>query len=371
MTTGVRPFDEAAVSITETESGLSPDTEQFLATCARQWPADQSKPSLMTRTPGRLDVMGGMADFSGGLAMQMSIGHAVHVAAGRREDQRISIESVGFSENDQPSRFDWALSSFYQSDGQIVTGEHLREQFDGCPWALHVAGVCLALLESGQVPHFAGGVTLLIQSKIPIDAGLASSAALQVGVAKALCGLFDAEVNERQLAQACRAADREVVGAEIGMIDHLACLSGEPGSLLQIRTQPETLLGTLPLAKGVQVVGIASGVRLLIRHQRYTDNRTSSLMGQYIIERIIETSGETGDPTTGTLAAVAPNEYVRRFRDHLPVKLKGRDFINAFGQPASLDAIVRPDSIYKVRSRTEHHVYENDRTHRFLERLIE
>jgi galactokinase len=76
-----------------------------------------------------------------------------------------------------------------------------------------------------------------------------------------------------------------------------------------------------------------------------------------------------GDPTGGYLANISPSEYVRRFRNALPIKLRGKDFLAHFGQPAELEIGVRPDEVYKVRSRTEHHVYENDRTHRFIERL--
>lgn len=38
---------------------------------------------LVTRAPGRLDVMGGIADYSGSLVLQMPIGEACHVALQR------------------------------------------------------------------------------------------------------------------------------------------------------------------------------------------------------------------------------------------------------------------------------------------------
>ena len=39
------------------------------------------------------------------------------------------------------------------------------------------------------------------------------------------------------------------------------------------------------------------------------------------------------------------------------------------GELEELDGLVEPEQLYKVRSRTEHHIYENDRTHRLMERL--
>ena len=46
--------------------------------------ADQ--PTVIARAPGRLDVMGGIADYSGALVLQMPIAQAACVAAQRSGD---------------------------------------------------------------------------------------------------------------------------------------------------------------------------------------------------------------------------------------------------------------------------------------------
>lgn len=362
-------MNEAMVSITGTENGLSTRTEQFLQLCEKQWPAGQPRPQVLTRAPGRLDCMGGMADYSGALALQATIEQGVYTAIGRREDQRIRIESVGWNHDGQPSVFEWSLSMFYQSDGQFVVPESLSAKFDACPWARHVAGVCLGLLESGDLPHLAGGFNLLIHSDIPPHAGLASSAALQVASAKAIAALFEIELTAPQILRACRLADLEVVRNEPGLVEHLTCLLGEADALLEIRCQPEEVIGSLQMPKGAMFAGVYSGLRLPIYHERYADNRAASLIGKFLIEQILKASGDTGDVNGGYLANIPPSEYVRRFRNQLPVKLRGRDLLAHFGQPAELDVTIRPDEIYKVRSRTEHHIYENDRAHRLMERM--
>jgi L-arabinokinase len=344
--------------------------DRFIQVCEENWPADQGRASVVTRAPGRLDCMGGMADYSGALALQMPIERAVYVAAGRREDQRVHVEIVGpGADEGEPSSFAWPISVFYQSDGQFVLPAELRARFDKCTWARHIAGVMLTLLESGDVPHLAGGLTLLIQSDIPVKVGLASSAALQVATAKAVAAVLGIELDYRKIAQACRTANLEVVGCEPGLVDHLTCLLGEADHLLQIRCQPDDVLGQLPLPADVTFAGVDIGTRSSIYAQRTNDNRISSLLGRYLIERMLGTSGGPGDPVTGFLANISPNEYVRRFRNELPVKIKGKDFVSRFGQPVDLDGLLVADRIYKVRSRTEHHIYENDRTHRLMERL--
>lgn len=357
------------MSVTGTELGLSAGIEDFLSRCEAVWPNDQSPPAILARAPGRLDCMGGMADFSGALALQMPIEQGVYLAAGRRDDQKISVTSTGFSNNGETAHHEWPLSTFYQSDGQVVTAADLAPQFESAAWVRHVAGVFLALLESGDVPHFAGGVTIVFQSAIPQRAGLASSAAIEVATAMAVSGLFQAQLEPRAILSACRTASQEFVGDSTGLVDHLTCLLGEQDILLQIRCQPDDVLGPVNLPKGLRMVGVDCGLRLPIYEQRYEDNRVASMMGRYLIERIVRASGEPGDPSGGYLANISPNEYVRRFRNELPVKVKGKDFFARFGGNEELESMVVPDRIYKIRSRTEHHIYENDRTHRLMERL--
>lgn len=354
------------MSITDTEKDFAINTEPFAQACEQAWPADQPRPAVLTRAPGRLDCMGGIADFAGALALQATIEPAAYVAAGRRDDQRVLVRSIGWVGD---CTFDWPLAAFYQSDGQFVTGAKLAEQLKACPWALHVAGVCLGLLESGDVPHLAGGVTLVLNSDIPPGMGLASSAAIQVATARAIGALFHADLNLDQVMRACRLADGEVVGSEPGLVDHVTCLMGEPRSLLQLRCQPDDVLGHLRLPDGVMLVGVQSGVRMPIRHERYTSNRIASMMGRVIVERIVELRGHDQGPAAESLGSISPNEYVRHFRNDLPVKLKGQEFLAHFDPPEEFEGRIEPDQIYKVRSRTEHHIYEHDRTHRFLERL--
>ncbi len=361
--------DEVMVDATGTDNELTVGLEQFCKNCQTHWPADQPKPQLVTRAPGRLDCMGGMADFSGSLALQMPIDRGVYVAAGQREDQCIRVHSINGELGGEPSVFEWPLSSFYQSDGQIVTAAQFAKLFEECPWCANVGGVFYTLLESGDVPHFAGGVNLLLQSNVPFGMGLAASSAIQVATAKALAELFGSELPAQILNNACRKADLEVAGALPGLVSHLTCLSGEQNALLQIRCQPNDVLGTLSLPEGVTICAICSGMRAPIYARRYEENRATSLIGLFLIERILHVSGATGDPVGGYLANISPSEYTRRFRNELPVKLRGRDFIDYFGQPEELECTVDPAKVYKIRSRIEHHIYENDRTHRFLERL--
>jgi len=313
--------------------------------------------------------MGGMADYSGSLALQMPTEKCVYMAAGPRDDQTIYVHSIGWDKDGQNPEFQWPLAEFYQSDGKIIDGEKLKNLTQKCPWIEHLAGILLALLQSGEIAHYGGGATLVFQSDVPHGVGLASSAAIQSAAVKAITALYDVDLDAMKIAGICRNANTQILGKQPGLVDHLTCLLGQADAFLQIRCQPDIVLGTLPLPNDATLVGVNTGTRLKIYHQRYADNRAASLIGRFLIERMSKLSGAPGGPTGGYLANISPTEYVRRFRNDLPVKLRGKDFLEFFDRPAELEITVQPDQIYKVRSRTEHHIYENDRTHRFMERI--
>src|SRR4030095_11336069 len=79
------------------------DTDDFIGSLDRlvaSLPNDwrnlfqSEKELIVARAPGRLDVMGGIADYSGSLVLQLPIQAAVHVALQRNESRRIRIASL-------------------------------------------------------------------------------------------------------------------------------------------------------------------------------------------------------------------------------------------------------------------------------------
>ncbi|CAI5934978.1 unnamed protein product [Closterium sp. NIES-64] len=72
-------IDALRAGVTPPGGGTCNDSERHeLALAAELF--DWSKPLVVTRAPGRLDVMGGIADYSGSLVLQMPTAEACHVA---------------------------------------------------------------------------------------------------------------------------------------------------------------------------------------------------------------------------------------------------------------------------------------------------
>src|ERR1044071_6507456 len=98
---------------------------------------DSRRELIITRAPGRLDLMGGIADYSGSLVLQWPIQSAVHVAIQRQSAKTLRIASVAEAPDETARLFEINLVELLESDYST-----LRAWFSGEPehhWAAYVA----------------------------------------------------------------------------------------------------------------------------------------------------------------------------------------------------------------------------------------
>jgi galactokinase len=124
-------------------------------------------------------------------------------------------------------------------------------------WTAYVVGTAWALRQDGAPVR---GLDVAVTSNIPMGAGLSSSAALTCATALAVTELNSITVDRMVLARAAQRAERDVVGAPVGLMDQVASLLGRKGAavLVDCRT---TALAYLPLPDGLALVVIDTKVR--------------------------------------------------------------------------------------------------------------
>src|SRR5207244_10168189 len=71
------------------------DFSAFIETLRNRQLFPQGASVIVTRAPGRLDVMGGIADYSGSLVLQLPIAEATFVALQPIEHPILEIVSIG------------------------------------------------------------------------------------------------------------------------------------------------------------------------------------------------------------------------------------------------------------------------------------
>ena len=189
--------------------------------------------------PGRVNVIGEHTDYNGGFVLPVAMEHTTRAAVGRRDDGRVAFASL-------------------QGDGEVVelgVAELAPGRPDG--WAGYPAGVVLGLRD-----RLAGGVCILVDTDVPVGAGLSSSAALTCSVALALSDLVAPELRREDLVELARSAENDFVGAPTGILDQSASVLCTAGHALFLDTRDRTS-EQVPLdlaAAGLALLVVDSGV---------------------------------------------------------------------------------------------------------------
>lgn len=336
---------------------------------------DKQSDLTVTRAPGRLDVMGGIADYSGSLVLELPIAEATYVALQKDDSRRLLIASLL---EGRVVTFEMPLDDL-EVDSQPLSYSDAEKYFRTDPrkhWAAYVAGVFLVLMRD-RGTRFTRGARLLISSKVPDGKGVSSSAALEVATMSAVAAAFDLEIPGRDLGMLCQRVENLVAGAASGVMDQMTSACGEENQLLALVCQPAEVLGTIKLPQELSVWGLDSGVRHSVGGGDYGSVRVGTFMGYRIIAELTGLRvTQTGDFVTvddprwgGYLANLTPSEFQDRFANNLPATIGGAEFLARYGRTTDTVTQVNPNRTYQVRAPAAHAVFENSRVHRFADLL--
>jgi galactokinase len=320
--------------------------------------------------PGRLDVMGGIADYSGSLVLQMPIADKTTVVIAPRTDQRVVVKSIL---PNQVSTFQIELPSLLWHDEinyefAKITFQKLNEG----QWAAYVVGCMLVL--SKEKGFDLVGFDVLVKSDVPIGKGVSSSASLEVATMKALLQYFELELWGTELPILAQKVENQIVGVPCGLMDQLACFFGQENALLPIICQPDILQNPIPIPDNLHLIGIDSGMRHFVGDYAYTDVRAGAFMGYSIIARRIGydlASLQHIRPYGGFLANISVDELSTWFLNILPKEMRGSHFLELYGGTIDDLTQIQPNKYYPIRQATIHPVRENYRVHRFMGLLQE
>jgi galactokinase len=315
----------------------------------------------VARAPGRLDVMGGIADYSGSLVAEMPIAQAAVVGAqaGGTEDGTVIVRSANAGEE--------GLASEVVLPGELFTNpvsllKHLQDGPKVERWAGYVAGAMSQLRAEGLIPRGVGA-RLFVRSEVPLGAGVSSSAAVEVASMRAVTAAFGVPMDGLTLARLCQRVENDIMDAPCGIMDQVTSALGESGKLLLLLCQPYKVQGTLEIPAGWTAFGIDSGVKHSVGGAGYTGVRVAAFMGYKIL------ADKTGSGFRGYLCNITPEEYRRILPERLPETMTGATFLAAHGGIIDTVTRVEPSVTYPVRAAAEHAIYEMDRVQRFVESL--
>ena len=335
-------------------------------------------PLFFARAPGRLDVMGGIADYSGSLVLQLPLSVATTAVLWPIDEPTIDLLSV--HPGRRPRRFSMPLETL--THGALRDASALATWFasrDDERWASYVVGVVHACLARHDVADAArrGGFRLLIESAVPEGKGVSSSAALEVACLSVIAARYGVEMTGEEIAAASQWAENHVAGAPCGIMDQMTSACGRRDRLLRLRCQPAIVEGHVDVPPGFRFYGIDSGIRHAVTGADYSTVRTAAFMGYRLIADVAGLPSSIGAASVrdadvrwhGYLANITPAEFESRYADHLPERMTGAEFLRRYDGITDSVTRVDPSRDYAVRRATAHPVHENARVTRFAELL--
>ncbi len=235
----------------------------------------------VARAPGRLDVMGGIADYSGSLVLQLPIREAAFVAAQRTDQEDWLIASLPDSD-DAPLRHVRLTKQEIAGFDDYQAAQQWFQQDASQAWAAYLAGIVLVLgRELGA--GIDCGLRLLVQSDVPEAKGVSSSAALEVAAMRAVSHQWGISIDGARAARLCQIAENLVVGAPCGIMDQMTSALGRTDKLLALLCQPAEVQGFATVPDSIGLWGIDSGIRHAVSGSDYTSVRTGAFMGYRMI----------------------------------------------------------------------------------------
>jgi galactokinase len=330
---------------------------------------------IVTRAPGRLDVMGGIADYSGSLVLELPVREATFVALQRDTDRKLTIVSL-LKDASREAQFEMPLDDF-ENNNRPVEYATARSRFQSDPskhWAAYVAGVFLVLARERSI-HFQQGARILISSNVPEGKGVSSSAALEVAVMQAVAAAFDIAMEPREMALLCQKVENLVVGAPCGVMDQMTVVCGETNRLMAMLCQPAELSEMVAIPDDITFWGLDSGVRHQVTGADYGSVRVGAFMGYRIIAEMaglkIQQAGTTitiDDPYwRGYLANLSPSQFEQEYAAHLPERISGAEWMSRYQGTSDTVTQISAERSYAVRLPTAHPIYEHHRVCLFAE----
>jgi galactokinase len=328
------------------------------------------KRRFVGRAPGRLDLMGGNGNYTGGLVFEATTPEGTWATVELREDRQILLF------NPQVRDIGWEDEVEFSLD-DLASDERVRQLVNAAPgirWTAYVLGAFF-LLKEWFPDRVTRGANIHIKSDVPMRKGAGSSAALGVAAMKTAAFAYGVELAGIELAVACQWVENIIAETACGTMDQIAVALGEQGCLLPLVCQHCLPQPLVRLPEELAVWGVAAGGHAGGAEREAA--RVATFMGYKLIcdwEGLPVCLDEESqiprwsDPRwSGYLANIQPSLFRSNYEQRLPEALTGEEYLQIGHTHVDPFTQVRREATYRVRACARHAVEENQRARLFVE----
>ena len=215
-----------------------------------------SLPQLLSSAPGRINIIGEHTDYNLGYVLPAALNLQNYCLLSQRPDEKVCFWAENFKDKDE-----FLL-------GKISFSEDKK-------WVNYIRGIFWALGEEGFDLQ---GINGFLWGDIPLEAGLSSSAALEVSVLNGLRALFRLDLEPIKRVKLARKAENEFVGVQCGIMDQFISVFGKKNKalFLDCGTLERKLLPLRLDKEGLRICVYESGIKRELASSEYNKRRDDS-----------------------------------------------------------------------------------------------
>lgn len=204
---------------------------------------------IIVRAPGRVNLIGEHTDYNDGFVLPMAIDRFVWLALRPRADKIVRILSL---------------------DLQVESAFELNSLAKGSDWLEYPKGVACQLISAG---YELNGFDAVMTSNVPREAGLSSSAAVELATARAFAAVSGFAWDAPKMAKIAQKAENEWVGVNCGIMDQMASAVCREDHALFLDCR-SLEFQHIPLPKGVAIVILDTSTRRGLVNSAYNERRS-------------------------------------------------------------------------------------------------
>ena len=217
---------------------------------------------LITRSPGRINMIGEHLDYNMGFVLPAAINKAIWLGIHKRDDDTICMHSLDYNDD------------FHTSIDAISPSGKL--------WPDYILGVVKQIQKKHKLSH---GFNLVFGGDIPPGAGLSSSAALECATAFALNELFILDYEKMDLVKIGQAAENEFVGVKCGIMDQFASVFGKKEHLIRLDCRSLEYVYVPFHARNIKILLFDTRVKHSLADSAYNERREQCEKGVSLIQK--------------------------------------------------------------------------------------
>ncbi|MEA2608241.1 MAG: galactokinase [Chloroflexota bacterium] len=244
----------------------------------------------VVRAPGRVNLIGEHTDYNQGFVLPAAIDLEIRIAYLPMDDRRVELV-----------RLDSADRDGFDLDTPRPKSASWLDYVAGTAWSLGEAGLQLR------------GLRGVIASTLPPNAGLSSSAAIELATAWAMLDDGAPAVDRFELARHCQRAENAYVGVMSGLMDQFAESCGVAGAALFLDCQSSEWR-PVRLPPGLELVVLHTGSLRQLDRSEYNVRRSQCEAAVAAMAR--------DDPSIHSLRDVTPEMLAAAAETLTPLELK-------------------------------------------------